>query len=237
MFYRIGPEGSGHFLYVSSSGDSASAGGPPGSQQSAPLFVDGIDSRFNFMFDQSQNGTRYVRSATWNGGWTNEAEMPPPLSPGGFEDYSPAAATGTGRLYWMTTRDGSVALRTGRIGTGEGDVISIEVPKRNGSGTCQRSGSDATPWVTPDGETMLFRSNPYDEACQPVENATDLFVVSLDPNSGTPTGPAAPLTSLNGVGTTETDPSLSPDFCTLYFASNVGSSDGLGFKAYRAARR
>jgi hypothetical protein len=112
----------------------------------------------------------------------------------------------------------------------------IDVPKRTGTGTCPRDGDDATPWVTPEGHRMFFRSFPVGDTCQPLDAATtDLFVVPLASGSGTPTLPAAALASLNEVGSTETDPSLSPDFCAIYFASDRGSPGA--FKLYRAPRR
>jgi hypothetical protein len=164
--------------------------------------------------------------------------MPSPLSPGGFEDYSVAVATQTTRLYWMSSRDG-LALRTGRLGGGENDEVAIQVPKRDGSGTCTREGDDATPWITPDGRRLFFRAYPLGQDCQPLDaGTTDLFVAQIDPTSGFPLSAAAvPLQTLNRVGATDTDPSLSADACSLYFASDRDSTGGTKFKLYRARRR
>jgi hypothetical protein len=138
----------------------------------------------------------------------------------------------------MSTLDGPVTIRTGVLDTGVGDPVGIEIPKRVGSGTCPLSGSDATPWVTPDGRRMLLRAFPFDEMCQPRESsATDLFVVPLEPSTGMPIAPALLLANVNGEGTTETDPSLSPDLCTLYFASDAGSAGNPDFKLFRARRQ
>ena len=239
LFYRAGDEGSGHIHYTPSSTTLGSlVGNPDVNQQSGALFVSELDQTFNVIFDETSQGNRTGRAAAWNGTTLSaQMEMPPPLSPGGFEDYSVAAAGTTGRLFWMSTRDGT-ALRTGVIESGNGDIVTIDVPKRTGSGTCVRIGDDATPWVTPDGRRLFFRSFPLDDACQPLDAATtDLYVVPLEPTTGMPVQPARALASLNEVGTTETDPSLSPDFCTLYFASDRGSAGNADFKLYRATRR
>jgi hypothetical protein len=85
---------------------------------------------------------------------------------------------------------------------------------------------------------MFLRAEPLDDACQPLEaGATDLYVVPLEPTTGMPTQPALALASVSAVGSTETDPSLSPDLCTLYFASDVGSTGRQDFKLFRAPRR
>jgi hypothetical protein len=201
--------------------------------------VDGVDPRFNLIFDQISSGERHVRGATWNGSaLTAETEMPSPLSGSSWQEYSPAAASVTRRFYWMSTRDNMLELRTGVIETGEDEVVTIEVPKRVGTGTCPLPGNDATPWVTPDGRRMFLRAEPLDDACQPLEaGATDLYVVPLEPTTGMPTQPALALASVSAVGSTETDPSLSPDLCTLYFASDVGSTGRQDFKLFRAPRR
>lgn len=239
LFYRAGNDGSGRIHYTPSSTTlGALVGSPDVNQQSGALFVSELDQTFNVIFDETSQGNRSARAATWNGTTlSSQMEMPPPLSPSGFDEYSVAAAGTTRRLFWMSTRDGT-ALRTGIFESGNGDIVDIDVPKRTGSGTCVRAGDDATPWVTPDGRRMFFRAFPLDDACQPLDaTTTDLYVVPLEPTTGMPVQPARALATLNEVGTTDTDPSLSPDFCTLYFASDRGSSGNSNFKLYRAPRR
>jgi hypothetical protein len=240
LFYRAGSDGSAHLFYTA---NAATLGSPVGNnavpEESGPLFVGALGRSFNVIYDQTSDEGRIMRAATWsNGSLTGETDLPAPLSPGGHDDYSAAAATTLGRLFWMSTRDDSPLLRTGVIDTGDGDdVLDIEVPKRSGSGTCLRVGDDATPWVTPEGHRMFFRSFPLGDTCQPLDaSTTDLFVVPLEPGSGIPSLPAVALESLNGVGTTETDPSLSADSCWIYFASDR-EAPGSDFKLYRAARR
>jgi hypothetical protein len=84
---------------------------------------------------------------------------------------------------------------------------------------------------------MFFRSYPLGDTCSPLDaGTTDLFVVPLEPSSGMPAQPALALASLNEVGASETDPSLTPDFCTLYFASDRTAPGSSEFELYRARR-
>jgi hypothetical protein len=244
LFYRVGNEGSARLHYTANADSLGSVVGSNAVlQESGPLFVGALGRTFNVIYDQTTDDPtsgrqRIMRAAAWSGGvLTGETDMPAPLSPGGHDDYSAAAATMLGRLFWMSTRDGAPRLRTGMIDTGEGDVVSIEVPKRTGSGSCARDGADATPWVTPEGHRMFFSAFPLGDTCQPLDAmTTDLFVVPLVPESGMPPLPAIALESLNEVGSTETDPSLSADFCFIYFASDR-DAPGADFRLYRAARR
>jgi hypothetical protein len=240
LFYRAGNEGAGELHHTpNASALGPVIGDPNVNQNSGPLYVAALGRSYNVVFDQTSQGMRTARAATWNGTTLSASmEMPPPLSPGGFDDYSVAAATSTSRLFWMSTRDDNVLIRTGQLGGGDGEVVNVRVPKRTGTGDCPLSGTDATPWVTPDGRRMFFRSLPPDDACQPLDAmTTDLYVVPLEPQSGVPTQTALALSNLNEVGVTDTDPSLTPDFCALYFASDRNSPGNSDFKLYRANRR
>lgn len=247
LFYRSGADGAGRLFYTPSASTLGTFVGNDASQeQSGPLFVGDLDRPFNVIYDNvapggmSPDNRRSMRAATWDGTTLgSETLMPPPLSPGGYDTYSVAAATALdpARLFWMSTRDGPTRLRTGLIDAGDGDtIVAIEVPQRNSSATCPRDDGDATPWVSPDGRRMFFRALPLDAACQPIDGTTtDLFVVPLVPETGAAAQSAIELESLNEIGTTETDPSLSADFCTLYFASDRGSPGD--FKLYQAPRQ
>ena len=242
LFFRAGDEGAGQLWYTANTREpGAFVGNAAANQQSGALYVGGLDSRFNLIFDETSNGARNVRGATWDGtSLTPTIALPSPLGGSNWEEYSPAAATGvTRRLYWMSTRDPpDIRIRTGELDSGDQIPVTIDIPKRLGSGTCPLVGSDATPWVTPDGRRMFLRAYAFDDTCQPLEaGATDLFVVPLEPSTGMPSQPAAQLASVSAVGSTETDPSLSPDLCTLYFASDVGSAGSPDFKLFRAPRR
>jgi hypothetical protein len=105
-----------------------------------------------------------------------------------------------------------------------------------GSADCDRLGDDATPWVNLTGTLLLFSAKSMSDTCkQNDSNARDLFAVPLG-SDGTPARSAIPLTALNntgGNGVDETDPSLSPDSCSVYFASDNGTGS---YGLYRAAR-
>jgi hypothetical protein len=241
LFYRSGADGSGRLFYTpSTSALGTFVGNDASPPQSGPLFVDALDRTFNVIYDQSADSRRTMRAATWDGTTLgSETFMPSPLSPAGWDTYSVAAATALdpARLFWMSNRNGPITLNTGLIDSGDGDtIINIEVPQRNGSATCPRDDGDATPWVSPAGRRMFFRALPLDADCQAIDGTTtDLFVVPLVPETGAAAQAAIELESLNEIGTTETDPSLSADFCTLYFASDRNSPGD--FKLYSAPRQ
>lgn len=242
LFYRFGDEGSGRLFYTPSArAVGAFVGNPDIAQQSGPLFVGALGRPFNVLYDQPNSMHRIMRAATWRDSTLgSETDMPSPLGPAGWDTYSIAVATALNpaRLFWMSNRYGPTDVFTGLIDSGDGDdTLSIDVPQRNSSATCPRDNGDATPWVSPDGRRMFFRALPVDGACQPIDGATtDLFVVPLVPETGAAAQPAVELEILNEVGTTETDPSLSADLCTLYFASDR-DAPGSDFKLYRAPRR
>ncbi len=105
-----------------------------------------------------------------------------------------------------------------------------------GSADCDRLGDDATPWVNLNGTLLLFSAESMSDNCQPNDsNAHDLFAVPLA-KDGTPTRSAIPLSALNNAGSAsdETDPSLAPDSCSIYFASDSGTGN---YDLYRAARK
>jgi hypothetical protein len=208
--------------------------------RSGLFYVEGSAFAFSALFDELENGQRHVLTATWNGTeLSNTQPAGAPLAASGADDYSVALAAQTSRVYFMSTRDGAPALHTGVLGSAATTPLTLQVPALGG-GTCPRSGDDATPWVTEDGSLLVFRALPVDAQCQSVDgSATDLYVAALQPSTGTPLTPAVALTGVNvtGGGSTETDPSFSPDLCILYFASDGGSAGGFDFKLFSANRR
>jgi hypothetical protein len=193
------------------------------------------------VFDAVMDGRRTARSALFDGATlTNDAALGSPLSPGGFYTYSLAVARETNRYYWMSTRDGPVELRTGVLGTGNEDVVMLEVPSRSAATACPREGDDATPWVSTSGELMLFSAAPMDDQCAAIDGgATDLYAALLSPASGMPLAAAVALTAVNRTldASTQTDPSFTPDLCRLYFATDGGQAGGHDFRLFRADRR
>lgn len=209
--------------------------------RSGLFYTESATLAFNVLFDQLVNGARVIGTATFSG--TTLTNLQPggaPFGMGGFDDYSVALAAETNRAYFMSTRDGVPSLRTGVLGTDEATVVDLAIPARSGGVSCPLSGDDATPWVTADGSLLVFRAEPMDAACQPLDGAaTDLYAVALQPSSGMPVTPAVALSGVNVTGSesSESDPSFSPDLCTMYFASDGGSVTGFDFRLFRASRR
>lgn len=202
-----------------------------------PLSQGGVP--FELVFDEL-DGQRIARSGTWDGMLlSNEMTLGSPLSPGGFDTFSIAVAQSTNRYYWMSTRDGPLTLRTGVLGTGNQDLVNLEIPARDG-GTCPRGDDDATPWVSANGTLLLFSAAPVDASCTRIDGgAADLYAAALSASSGMPLTPAVALATVNRTmdGSVETDPAFTPDLCQLYFASDGGETGGRDFRLYRALRR
>jgi len=205
--------------------------------ESGPLFVRGFADR-NLFFDRLDAGNRKLMMATWTAPAevTADALIEEPINAPGFDDYSIAISPDTGRAYWMSTRNGQAELllqATGVDASPTPEVLDLKV--KAGKSECPRSGEDATPWVNVAGTLLLFRNPSVDEGCAENDSgAFDLFAASLDA-AGKPKSAAVPLGSLNYTGgmSSETDPSLSPDSCTIYFASNNETGD---FDVYKAQR-
>jgi hypothetical protein len=115
------------------------------------------------------------------------------------------------------------------------DVLPLKI-KIGSNANCDRLGDDSTPWVNLTGTVLLFSAQSLDDTCTPNDStARDLFAVDLDKMTGLPKQAAIALSSLNNTGgrSDETDPSLSADACSIYFASDNGSTD---YDLYRATR-
>jgi hypothetical protein len=247
LFYRAGPSGDEKIWqtpdYTAGYGTVASEGGQI---DSGALFL-GVGAEPNLIFDRVETQTtRRVVTATWNGTLSNMQLAPVPLNPdsGASSDYSIAVAGSPGgnasRAFWMSTRFGAgPSLVTAELTAADAEVVSLMIPTPGGL-TCSRSGADATPWVTPNGDFMLFRAFPMDDNCQPTDgDATDLYAAILVPGTGQPppATTAIPLADVNRStgSSSETDPSLSADLCALYYASDSG--EGVyEFDIFRAVR-
>ena len=207
---------------------------PPNSpRQIAPLYIENSGTLgYNLLFTQfDENIPPRIYSATWDGAAVTSptAFMNPVNLDSG--DYSPAFSGS--RFWWVSERSGDPGLFT--FATGESSADGVQPDIRNALGSpCRAESADFAPWVTPDGEHILFSALPAGDDCDPVPGAaSDLFVGLLAPNSGALVQAASPL-NVNVQGdSAETDASLSGDLCTLYFASN---RDGGGYRIYRAAR-
>jgi hypothetical protein len=247
MFFRIGNPSSESALWFSAnhlSGGSdqafATSVDVSGQSESGALELESpvpALASANFFFDRTSGGpgsgrTLYAGIRTAGIDVGGVSPLPAPFNPsdGGSSNYSLALTTA--RAFWMTDRSGSPELVTAPLGDpGTPAVVTIDI----GSSGCSRSGSDATPWVSPDGSFMLLRSAETSTGCATAGGMNDLFVVVLDPG-GQAAAPASPLTDVNRAGGNDSDPSMSRDLCWLYFAA-AGAPPAATFDLFRAPRQ
>ncbi len=251
-FPRVG-ESSSDLLYSLTgagmrytSDSSTSAGAPVAmtqAQDNAPLLLaENVTSLmaegdFNFAFDRLEAANhRQLFFGQWQGGLAAIGLAPAPYN-GGTNDFSIAiapnpTADGIARAYWMTDRDPvlGIALVTALLAVNApgGGPVALAV----GQNGCTPEKADLTPWVTPDGKTLLFSHTRVDGNCTTTNQGKDIYTALLQPTTGQPTAAAVPLPDVNGASN-DVDPSFSADFCDLYFASD---RDG-GYALYRAHRR
>jgi hypothetical protein len=246
MFFRSG-EGA-HTLWVTPDF------GQPGGQvafvplvnvanqsQSAPLEVTWRlpnTSTVNFIFDRTTAGgdsRRQLMGASRisgpNVGMAVVLQIPfntDPATPS--SNYSIAVAENSQRAWWMTNRSGAAVLVTASL-AGAPTPAPVDIPLEGG---CKRVGADAAPWSPRDGAFLLFAGSEQGPSCTANDSARDLHVMVMGPN-GQPALPAAlRLSDVNKAAWDDTDPSMSPDLCWLYFASNEG---GMDYDIFKAPRR
>jgi hypothetical protein len=219
----------------------------PGQLMSGPLEarVDTI-GEMQLYFDRSVNGVNSEREllvATRGGGLAIDGKPralgEPFNSPTpGTSNYSIAVAGRVGRAWWMSTRSGGVpGIWTAELsaeGSDAGAASPVDI--RLGSGTCKRLGADSAPWASPDGTFLLFNSVEVGGDCSSNAGASwrDLYLVAMQANGQTAAN-AVPLDDVNRPGVDETDGSLSPDSCWLYFSVNSSATQS-AFRIYRARR-
>ncbi|MEP7053150.1 MAG: hypothetical protein ABJB12_22485 [Pseudomonadota bacterium] len=245
LFYRSGSDGAPALWYaaapISGVGHQLFSALDAG-LDSGPLFAPKFSpGNGNFYFDRADQTTllRQIWSATWAGGKLSAPLRVPELN-GGNDDFSVAIAEVARRVYWMSSRNktGSPQLIWAKFGAGATTPAVLDLKVKVGaSNQCAALlNVDATPWVNVDGTLLLFRSLSTDDKCNVNDGmATDLFAAPLSP-AGTPLAPAVPLSSLNNTGgnSSETDPALSQDACTIYFGSDNGHPGD--FDLYSAVR-
>jgi len=238
LFYVSGALDNSKILYAAS--PASGVGTPvtlPTVVESGALFVSGFSDQ-NLFFDRRQSGARELRMGSWTASalLTKDAPVPEPINAPDSDDYSIAISPNTGHVYWMSTRNGMPELLWQPTSMGDKTAPAVlDLKIKAGTAQCARSGEDATPWVNLAGTVLLFRNPSLNEGCEPNDSgATDLFAAPLN-SDGTPRAAATALASLNNVGgmSTETDPTLSGDACTIYFATDGGTGD---FDLYKASR-
>ncbi|AUX40140.1 hypothetical protein SOCE26_015370 [Sorangium cellulosum] len=151
----------------------------------------------------------------------------------GSHSVAVAHALSPARYWFMSMhQDNGVTvsrLVTKRAGDAAVQPVNIKLP-----GGCPAEGADLAPWVTPDGSLLFFQA-PY-SALGDCAQAVVLrsFYVRLGAD-GLPVGeqPATILLPNEPPRVAVKTPSLSPDECTLFVASNADGAQRL----YSAARR
>lgn len=194
-------------------------------------------------------GPRALYFASWKGSNTGleGALKAPALFNSDLGDFSIAvamhpAAGAPPRAFWMSNRASTsmpatpALLTAAVIEDGAAETMALTISKGvEGSGcSLDDTGADPdlTPWVTADGQLLLFSTTRLDPDCARANQKKDIHTVLLNPETGQPLAAAAPLSDVNGAAD-DTDPSFSADLCDLYFASN---RDGK-YAVYRAHRR
>ncbi|XYH99974.1 hypothetical protein ACMHYB_09515 [Sorangium sp. So ce1128] len=154
---------------------------------------------------------------------------------GGSHSVAVAHAARPYRYWFMSEQqdDGGITHRlvTKRAHDGEAQALNITLP-----GDCPAQGEDLAPWVTPDGSVLFFQApySPRGDCAQ--ASVLRSFYVKLGPDGQPVDGqPARMLLSNLSPTVAVMTPSLSPDECTLYLASNL-DTDGKQ-RLYAASRR
>lgn len=203
------------------------------------------NASYNFGFDQvaatDAGNVIHLIAAVFNSGQlSNPAGLPAPFNGPAMSSYQAAVAPleegGAPRMWWMMGSGATFKLVTAK----EGDTTTTPLEIKADPGGCPADFfyANPTPWVTPDGKWMLFRNVEHDASCRGpglINAYIDLYRVPLDPSQGTPSEVATPLPDVNQSKTTDTDPSMSPDLCWLYFASNRQTGQSK-LRLYRAHR-
>ena len=239
LFYTVGAPDMQRIWFASSpmSGDGKAAS-DEGQVDSGPIFAPGFMEK-DLYFDRLEPmlGKRRNMMASWKGNAiVAAAAAGAPVNAPGASDYSIAIAPNVGHAYWMSTRNDPAKPELIWYSINESappPPAPLELTV-NAAG-CPFQGDDATPWVNLDGTLLLFRSRSVDETCALTDSGGyDLYAAPLN-SAGSVAANGVALSALNqtGGGSSETDPSLSPDSCFVYFASDGGSAD---YDLYRAAR-
>ncbi|WP_437298166.1 hypothetical protein [Sorangium sp. So ce426] len=164
-----------------------------------------------------------------------QADALPALSPdGGSRSVAVAHGQRPSYRYWFMTRQqdaGGTASRlvTRRAEDAEVQVLDIRLP-----GDCPAQGDDLAPWVTPDGRLLFFQARYSARGECAAASVLRSFYVALG-DDGLPVDdqPARMLLPNLTPSVALMTPSLSPDECTLYLASDRDGQQ----KLYAASRR
>ncbi|WP_437591306.1 hypothetical protein [Sorangium sp. So ce1000] len=136
--------------------------------------------------------------------------------------------------YWFMNRHQDNGETTSRLVTKRAEDAAVEVLNINLPGECPAKGDDLAPWVTADGRLLFFQA-PYSARgeCEEASVPRSFYVALGADGLPVDAQPARMLLSNLDPSIAVMTPSLSPDECTLYLASNKDGQQ----KLYTATRR
>lgn len=208
----------------------------------APLIAaapaSGALSSYNFYFDHAIPNTlnRQIVGASIDdkGVTTGFAPLPAPINDAN-SNLSLALAADAGRAWWSSDRVTGIfkyQLFTASV-LAAGSTTATQVSLTTAPANCPLDVPDPSPWATPDGTLLLFNSSEHYTDCNNTNAPLDMFVARPD-KSGKVSQQADEIdVDLQNIN--DTQPSLSPDMCWLYFASDRNGANST--RLYRAHRR
>jgi hypothetical protein len=230
------PFGSGTALSGAGINTSGVESGPLPLPPATPVpGVVGASTGYFLLFDSDRSGRREIYAAAGIGAATATA-IPGAINQGSDDYHVAYAYKGASRFWWTSTRDFGGSTKTGLVSMDANGSTVVPVPIVLPLG-CHTKTADLAPWVTPDGNLLFFHSQEWDPAtgCQQTINGGQvrLYVVAVDPTTGLPLGTASEVTQIMNTSWRYQTPSLSPDMCALFFATDGGKNE---LDIYRATR-
>lgn len=136
--------------------------------------------------------------------------------------------------YWFMNRHQDGGGTTSRLVTKLLEDAAAAVLDINLPGDCPAQGDDLAPWVTSDGRLLFFQA-PYSAhgECEAASVLRSFYVALRDDGLPVDDQPARMLLPNLDPSVAVMTPSLSPDECTLYLASDRDGQQ----KLYSASRR
>ena len=172
------------------------------------------------LFTGMASGRRQIYMAT--SGSDTRANLPGVNQPADDSFSLAVAYTQSPARYWFMRRTGGAGAYRFVTQTA-GSTVPVPVDDKlivpGGCTVSLGQNTDIAPWVTPNGKYLLFQAN-YPAACNEDNKGLRAFYMQLNELNGEPTGEAKEI-AIDDFSITAPvrTPSLSPDFCSLYFAT------------------
>ncbi|CAN91244.1 hypothetical protein sce1087 [Sorangium cellulosum So ce56] len=164
-----------------------------------------------------------------------QADALPALNPdGGSRSVAVAHGQRPSYRYWFMNRPQDAGGTTSRLVTKRAEDAEVQVLDIHLPGDCPARGDDLAPWVTPDGRLLFFQA-PYSARgeCETASVLRSFYVALGDDGLPVDDQPARMLLPNLNPSVAIMTPSLSPDECTLYLASDKDGQQ----KLFAASRR